>query len=296
LKRENGIVIALIGATGQLGSALLEAWRERCEIVAPSHAELDFSDRPQLDYFLDRVKPAALVNCSAFHNVDACEQTPGLAFAVNALAVDGAAEACAARGIAFATISSDYVFDGRATRPYDETDAPNPLTAYGASKLAGELLVRRHGVRHYIIRTAGVYGKSGTSNKGYTFIERILQQAERGESLRVVKNMTFSPSYAPHIARVITDLIDREAFGTYHVTGAGHTTWYAYAKTALDALGLQPDLMAITYDAFGVGTKRPQFSPLRSVRLPAVGIEPAPPWEAGLAAFLAERARRASST
>jgi len=292
LKRENDFVIALIGASGQLGAALVEAWGERREIAAPAHAELDFLDRGALEAFLDGLRPAVLVNCSAFHNVDACERTPRSAFEANALAVDAAAEACAARGIVFVTISTDYVFDGRATRPYDETDAPNPLSAYGASKLAGELLVRRHGARHLIVRTSGVYGKSGTSNKGYTFIERVLQQAERGEPLRIVANMTFSPSYAPHIARVIADLIDREAFGTHHVAGAGQTTWYDYAKTALDVLGLRPDLTAITYDAFGAGTKRPLFSPLRSVTLAAAGVEPAPAWEDGLAAFLAERARR----
>jgi dTDP-4-dehydrorhamnose reductase len=284
-------MIALIGGTGQLGEALAEVWTGRA-VAAPGRAELDFLDRTALEAFLDRVRPSVLVNCTAFHNVDACERTPGPAFAANALAVDAAAEACAQRGIVFTTISTDYVFDGRAGRPYDETDAPNPLTAYGASKLAGELLVRRHGPRHLIVRTSGVYGKSGTSNKGYTFIERILQQAECGEPLRIVDNMTFSPSYAPHIAQVIAGLIDREAFGTHHVTGAGFTTWYAFARTALDALGLRPDLTPISYDAYEAVTKRPLFSALRSVTVPATGVGEAPAWEAGLAAFLQERARR----
>jgi dTDP-4-dehydrorhamnose reductase len=284
-------VIAIIGASGQLGAALVDAW-QGLEIAAPAHADVDFLDRAALEAFLDRTRPDVLVNCSAFHNVDACERTPGPAFAANALAVDAAAEACARRGIAFATISTDYVFDGFASRPYDETDAPNPRSAYGASKLAGELLVRRHGPRHLIVRTSGVFGTSGTSNKGYTFIERILQAAERGEPLRIVDNMIFSPSYAPHVARVIADLIDRQAFGTYHVAGAGQTSWYAYAKTALDALGLQPDLTPISYDAYGAGTKRPLFSALRSVMLAPAGVAPAPPWEDGLAAFLTARAGR----
>jgi len=284
-------MIALIGGSGQLGAALVEVWTGRA-MTAPSRAELDFLDRTALEAFLDRVRPSVLVNCTAFHNVDACERTPGPAFAANALAVDAAAAACAQRGIVFTTISTDYVFDGRAGRPYDETDAPNPLTAYGASKLAGELLVRRHGPRHLIVRTSGVYGKSGTSNKGYTFIERILQQAECGEPLRIVDNMTFSPSYAPHIAQVIAGLIDREAFGTHHVTGAGFTTWYAFARTALDALGLRPDLTPISYDAYEAVTKRPLFSALRSVTVPATDVAEAPSWEDGLAAFLHERARR----
>jgi dTDP-4-dehydrorhamnose reductase len=284
-------MIALIGGSGQLGAALAEVWADR-EVAAPGRADLDFLDRAALGAFLDRVRPSVLVNCSAFHNVDACERTPAPAFAANAFAVDGAAEACAQRGIIFVTVSTDYVFDGRAGRPYDETDAPNPLSAYGTSKLTGELLVRRHGPRHLIVRTAGVYGKSGTSNKGYTFIERVLQQAEGGEPLRIVDNMTFSPSYAPHIAPVIAGLIDRQAFGTHHVTGAGHTTWYAFAKAAFDALDLRPDLTPVSYDALGAGTKRPLFSALRSVTVPAAGVSEAPAWEAGLAAYLQERARR----
>jgi len=284
-------MIVVIGASGQLGTALVETWSGDA-LLAPPRADLDFGDIDALERYLDRVRPRVLVNCSAFHNVDECERVPALAFATNALAVDAAAKACAQRGIAFATVSTDYVFDGRVGRPYDETDAPNPLSAYGASKYAGELLTRRHGPRHFIIRTAGVYGKSGTSNKGYTFIERVLQQAERGEPLRIVDNMTFSPSYAPHIARVIADLVDREAYGTHHVTGAGQTTWYDFAKTAFDALGLQPKLTPIAYDALGAGTKRPLFSPLRSVTLAASGVAAAPPWEDGLAAFLAQRTRR----
>jgi dTDP-4-dehydrorhamnose reductase len=286
-------VIVLIGASGQLGEALSEAWRARA-LVTPSRAELDFLDAGAVEAFLDRLKPDVLVNCSAFHNVEECERTPAPAFAANALAVDAAAQACAQRGIAFATVSTDYVFDGTAGRAYDETDAPNPLSAYGVSKLAGELLTRRHGPRHYIIRTSGVFGKSGTSNKGYTFIERILQQAERGEPLRIVDNITFSPSYAPHIARVIVDLVDREAFGTHHVTGSGATTWYAFAGAALDGAGLHADLTAIRYDAFGSGTRRPLFSALRSITLPALGIAPAPPWEDGVADYLLERSRRLS--
>lgn len=283
-------MIALIGASGQLGAALSEAWAARA-LATPTHAQLDFLDRAAVVGFLDRARPRIFVNCSAFHNVDACEREPASAFAANALAVDAAAEACAERGIAFATMSTDYVFDGTAGRPYDETDAPNPLSAYGASKLAGELLTRRHGPRHYIFRTSGVFGTSGTSNKGYTFIERILQQAEHGEPLRIVDNMTFSPSFAPHIARVVVDLIDREAYGTHHVTGGGATTWYAFAKAALDGAGLHPDLTAIQYDVFGSRTRRPLFSALHSVSLPAAGVEPAPAWEEGVAAYLAARAQ-----
>lgn len=286
-------MIVLIGASGQLGSALAdEAAARNIAVKTPVHAELDMLDGAALRAYLDAVKPAVVINCAAFHNVDQCERTPEPAFAANALAVDTLAALCAQTGAVCATISTDYVFDGTLGRPYDEHDAPNPLSAYGASKLAGELLVRRHGPRHFIFRTSGVYGKSGTSNKGYTFIERVLQQAERGEPLRIVDDMTFSPSYAPHVARVILDAIARNAYGTHHAAGAGATTWYAFAMRAFERAGLTPAVEPVSYAIFPSPVRRPLFSALRSATLPPVGVEPAPAWEAGLDAYLAVRAER----
>lgn len=287
--------IAILGASGQLGGALVAAYDGR-PLLTPSHRELDIEDAPALGVFLAAERPAVLINCTAFHNVDECERTPDRAFAVNALAVDRAAALCAANGVRFATVSTDYVFDGTLGRPYREDDAPNPLTAYGISKLAGELLVRRHGSDHFIFRLSGVYSASGTSNKGYTFIERVLQQAERGEPLRIVRNMTFSPSFAPHAARVMRDAIDARAYGTHHVTNTGATTWYDFAATAFARSGLTPQVEALTYDGYGATARRPLFSALESTTLGRAGIAPAPPWEAGLDEFLAGRTQRRALT
>ncbi|HTD36494.1 MAG TPA: NAD(P)-dependent oxidoreductase, partial [Candidatus Limnocylindrales bacterium] len=208
--------IAIVGASGQLGSALAAEFARR-EVLAPPHAQLPIEDRERVAEFLARERPDVLINCSAFHHVDTCEREPERAFAINALAVDRAAEACAAADVTFVTISTDYVFDGALGRAYREDDAPNPQTAYGASKLAGELLTRRHGPRHLIVRISGVFGTAGTSNKGYTLVEKVLQQAERGEPTRMVADMVFSPSYAPHTARALRDLLDAGAFGTHHL-------------------------------------------------------------------------------
>ncbi|MDQ6944096.1 MAG: NAD(P)-dependent oxidoreductase, partial [Candidatus Eremiobacteraeota bacterium] len=187
--------IAIVGGSGQLGCALCEAFAGR-ELIVPSHQQAPIEDAGALGRLLDDARPDVLVNCSAFHNVDVCERDPASAFAINALAVDRAAQACAVRGVAFATISTDYVFDGTLGRAYREDDAVNPLTVYGTSKVAGELLTRRHGPRHIVVRTSGVFTAGGSSNKGYTLIEKVLQQAERGEPTRMVADMVFSPSYA----------------------------------------------------------------------------------------------------
>lgn len=284
--------IAIVGASGQLGTALVGAFAGR-ELIAPSHAEVPFDDASAVCRLLDRTKPDVLINCTAFHHVDVCEREPERAFAVNALAVDGAAEACAARGVAFATVSTDYVFDGTLGRPYREDDAVGPRTAYGASKAAGEFLTRRHGARHWIVRTSGLFGTIGTSNKGYTLIEKVLCQAERGEPTVMVADMTFSPSYAPHVARALRELVDAQAFGTHHLTNTGACTWYEFVRTAFEQAGFgAAPLAPTTYAATGNPTQRPLYSPLENTTLAAAGIAPLPPWEAALAEFLAAHRTR----
>jgi dTDP-4-dehydrorhamnose reductase len=287
--------IALIGGSGQLGSALRDVFAAR-ETFVPAHADLDFEDGVALARFLEQTQPDVLINCAAFHNVDVCEREPERAFAVNALAVDRAAAACAARGVAFLTVSTDYVFEGTLGRAYREDDAVGPLTAYGTSKAAGEFLARRHGPRHYVIRTSGVFGTAGTSNKGYTLIEKVLRQAERGEPTRMVSDMTFSPSYAPHVARAIRDLIDAQAYGTHHVTNAGEVSWYAFVRAAFAKSGLgSAPLEPIAYAELGNPTRRPMHSPLENTTFAPLGIEPLPVWDEALDDFLNVRRARATA-
>jgi dTDP-4-dehydrorhamnose reductase len=284
--------IAIVGGSGQLGTALRAAFADR-EVIAPPHAEVPVESGEALGRLLDAARPDVLINCAAFHNVDACEREPAQAFAVNALAVDAAAQACAARGVAFATFSTDYVFDGTLGRAYREDDAVGPRTAYGASKAAGEFLTRRHGGRHVVVRTSGVFGTTGTSSKGYTLIEKVLGQAERGEPTRMVADMTFSPSYAPHVARAVVALIDAEAYGTHHVVNAGACSWYEFVRTAFAKAGLaHAPLEPTTYAALGNPTQRPLRSPLANTTFARAGVAPLPAWEAALDEFLAARRAR----
>jgi dTDP-4-dehydrorhamnose reductase len=284
--------IALIGASGQLGTALREAFGARV-VAAPAHAELALERTDEVARLLETSAPEVLLNCAAFHHVDGCEREPERAFAVNALAVERAAAACAGRGIAFVTFSSDYVFDGTLERAYRESDPPNPRTVYGASKLAGELLTRRHGERQVIIRTSGLFGTTGTSNKGYTLLERVLAQAERGEPTRMVDDIVFSPSYAPHVARAVRDIVDAQAYGTHHVTNAGACSWYAFVREAFAKAGLAAaPLEAVTYASLANPTPRPMRSALDNTTFAGLGIAALPSWQDALDAFLAARAVR----
>lgn len=284
--------VAIVGGSGQLGSALRTVFAD-VEVVAPPHADVPVEDAVALGRMLDRARPAVLINCSAFHHVDTCEREPERAFAINALAVDGAAAACAARGVGFVTISTDYVFDGTLGRAYREDDAVDPLTAYGASKAAGEFLTRRHGERHWIVRTSGVFGAGGASSKGYTLVDKVLRQAERGEPTRMVADMVFSPSYAPHVARTIRSLVERDAFGTHHVVNGGACSWYEFVRTAFGRAGLDgAPLEASTYAELGNPVRRPLYSALESTTLESHGIAPLPPWRDALDEYLAARSAR----
>ncbi len=283
--------ILLIGGSGQLGTAL-HAEFAGSEIDAPVKAAFDIANGDAAT-LLDGGSYNALINCAAYHNVDVCERDPAPAFATNAVAVDRLARACAARDVTFVTISTDYVFDGTAAQPYVESDAPNPRTAYGTSKLAGELLARRSGRKHLIVRTSGLFGTTGTSSKGYTLVDRVLAQAERGEPTRMVADMTFSPSYAPHVARALRALLEAGAYGTHHVTNAGTCSWYAFVQAAFAKAGLgNAPLKPITYASFGNPVQRPMYSALANTTFASLGIAALPPWEAALDDYLAARARR----
>ncbi len=280
--------ILLIGGSGQLGTAL-RAELSGAEISAPAHVAFDLvSDDPAA--LLDGAKYDLAINCAAFHNVDLCEREPDKAFAANTLAVDGFARACAQRDIAFMTISTDYVFDGTAPRPYRESDATGPRTAYGVSKLGGELLTRRSGPKHYVIRTSGVFGTTGTSSKGYTLINKVLGQAERGEPTRMVADMTFSPSYAPHVARAIHGLIDAQAYGMHHVTNAGACTWFEFVQATFVKAGLRnAEIEPVPYASFNNPVQRPMYSALDNTTFAKLGLPPLPRWQTALDEFIEAR-------
>ena len=278
--------VLLVGGSGQLGSEILSRWTED-EIVAPPHRELDLEETTDLKLAIDAESPELVVNCAAFHNVDVCESQPERAFAVNALAVDRAAALCQARDIAFVTISTDYVFDGRSAQPYREEDCPRPISAYGASKLAGEHLVLRRDMKAYVVRTCGVYGVAASKSKG-TFIDRIIAQARAGETPRVVRDVIASPTYAGDLAVALRALCATGTYGLYHASNVGPVSWYDFAGAALALAGLAQPIEPISATQWKAPARRPAFSALASVKLGALGIS-MPSWREGIAAYLRDK-------
>ncbi|MGH8060872.1 MAG: dTDP-4-dehydrorhamnose reductase, partial [Pseudoxanthomonas sp.] len=237
----------------------------------------------------DRIAPDIVVNAAAYTAVDRAEDEPTIAFRVNAEAPGRLAEACAASGATLVHYSTDYVFNGRATRPYLEVDATDPLGVYGASKLAGEEAIRGSGCRHMIFRTAWVYG-----NHGNNFMRTMLRLAAEREQLRVVADQVGTPTTACLIADVTTKAlqsgIDRS--GLWHLTATGETNWCAFANEillqALDRglLARMPEVVPITTAEYPTRARRPGYSCLDTSRLQVdFGME-LPDWRQALVEVL----------
>lgn len=283
--------VVVIGASGQLGSDLMTAFTAH-ETIGVDHKMFDIEVPAAISKLLSRYEPDLVINTAAFHNVELCETRPDRAFAVNALAVGELAAQCANSGAIFAHISTDYVFDGNATRPYREEDAARPLSSYGISKYAGEMMLWRSCERGFVFRTSGLYGLRGSSTKGYTFIERILAQAEEKKPLRVVTDITFSPSYTSHVASAICRIVERGVFGTYHVTNNGACTWYEFAAETLHQAGFDIPIERVTSAIYPTLARRPTYSALEHAALHDAGVTPIESWPAGIRAYLAERQSR----
>jgi len=283
--------VVIIGASGQLGSDLMTAFASY-EPTGVDHRLFDIEVPTAISTMLLRHRPDLVINTAAFHNVELCETRPDRAFAINALAVDGLAAQCANAGAILAHISTDYVFDGTATQPYREDDATRPLSTYGISKQAGERLLWRSCERGYVFRTSGLYGLRGSSTKGYTFIERVLAQAAENKTLRVVTDITFSPSFTGHVAHAIRRIVERGVFGTYHVTNTGACTWYDFAREALAQTGYDVPIERVTSATYPTLARRPIYSPLEHAAMNALALEPIESWQDGIRAYLAQKLAR----
>jgi dTDP-4-dehydrorhamnose reductase len=287
--------VVLLGAAGQLGRELARRLPQPTTIALPREA-LDLREGAALAARLAALAPDAVVNAAADNRVDAAEADPRDAFAVNADAVGTLARACHGAGAFLVHVSTDYVFDGRASRPYTEDDAPNPLSAYGRSKREGERLAAAHCPRHAIVRTAGLYAAGGSRGKGGSFVERVLAKARAGEPLRVVADQVTAPTWARDVAETLAALLPRltgddAPTGIYHLTNAGECSWHGFATAIVALAGLSARVEPITTADLGAPAARPAYSVLADSRLAALGLAPLRPWRDALAEYLAETVR-----
>jgi dTDP-4-dehydrorhamnose reductase len=282
--------ILLFGASGQLGQEIHRVLEHRGYSVDPvKRADGDLTRPVEIAATIARVAPFIVINAAAYNLVDQAEREPEAAYAINGLAVGAMAQECRKIGARFVHYSTDYVFDGAESRPYTEEDPPHPISAYGVSKLAGEMYARAYVDDALVIRVCGVFGPAGRHTPRGNFPETMLKNASHGKPLRVVNDAIVAPTYAPAIAERTAVLIEKEAAGLFHLCGGDPVTWYDYAQLLFELAGLAPEIHAATHETFVTAARRPRYSVMSNAKIEALGIEPMPPLRRALTDFLAAR-------
>jgi dTDP-4-dehydrorhamnose reductase len=275
--------VLITGVKGQLGTELMRALNGRAEIIGRDLPEFDITG-PDCAAEVASVAPDWVIHTAAATDVDGCERDPVAAMAVNADGTRHVADGCRRSGAALIYVSTDFVFDGRATSPYAETDEPAPLSAYGRSKVAGEQAARETAPRWVIARTAWLYGAHGRN-----FVKTILGKAAVGGPLRVVDDQVGSPTYARDLAGALVRVLERNLCGVFHLTNSGTCSWYDFAREVLRQGGFgHVPVSAISSAELGRPARRPAYSVLDNAAWRAAGEPSLRPWREALADMLQE--------
>ncbi len=274
--------LLVTGAAGMLGrDVMLAAGNAGHQVVGFGHAELDVADADAVGAKIAAERPDVVINCAAWTDVDGAEEHEDEATLVNGVGAGNAADAAASVGASVVYVGSDYVFDGSKGAPYVETDQTAPLSAYGRSKLAGEEATRAANKRHFIVRSAWLFGTAGPN-----FVETMLRLATDHGEVLVVRDQVGSPTYTWHLAYGVVRLIEGVEFGIHHMAAGGACSWYEFAREIFEQAGVECKVMSATTEMLGRPAPRPAYSALASQREHAIEL---PSWQDGLAGYLAQR-------
>ena len=276
----------ITGGSGRLGAAMVRAFASGHHPVAcPGHADLDITRPDRVRAVVARLRPDVIINCCAYNAVDAAEADPASAYAVNARGPAALAAAAADTGAVLVHFSTDFVFDGEASTPYREDAPTNPISVYGASKLAGEDAVRTLPA-HYILRVSSLFGGRGIHGQRAT-VDYIAGTLLAGGTVRAQVDRWVTPSYVPEVIEATRLLVEGDApFGTYHCVSSGAATWHDLASAIAHRLGLPARIQGVTAAELRPGAPRPRFCALSNDKLRSIGV-PVSAWEASLASHLA---------
>lgn len=297
--------VLVTGPAGQLGHDVVRAAGDaghHAAALGRDALDLDAvgGDVARLDALLEAagVGPDdAVVHCAAYTRVDDAEADRDAAFALNALAAGALAAACEGRGARLVLPSTDYVFDGRADRPYREDDPTGPVNVYGASKLEGERMVLAASPeRAVVVRTASLFGIAGARRadaaRGGNFVETMIRVGTRTGRLRVVDDVVMSPTATAHVAAAILDLLDHDApTGIYHVVNAGQASWYDFARAIIEDAGVAADVEPVPSSEYPTPARRPAYTVLDARKAARATGRDAPDWRDALGRYLEERQR-----
>lgn len=274
--------ILVTGGSGQLGYDVCRELEQRgIEYTAPSSREMDITDSDVVQTVIGTYRPDGVIHCAAWTAVDAAEDHPEEAFAVNEGGTRNVALACQEIGAKLLYISTDYVFPGTGTHFYEPDDPTGPLNVYGKSKLAGEMAVKELLAKYFIVRTSWVFGEHGNN-----FVKTMLRLAETRDEVSVVCDQVGSPTYTADLAPLLCDMIQTEKYGTYHATNEGVCSWAEFAEEIFHVAGKGVGVKHITTEEYSAKARRPMNSKMSRARLEKAGFSLLPSWRIALVQYL----------
>ncbi|MGG1312878.1 dTDP-4-dehydrorhamnose reductase [Cohnella laeviribosi] len=280
---ERAFTLLVTGANGQLGQELVRMVTEKIRIVGYGRDRLDITNLDQCREVIADIRPDAIIHAAAYTAVDKAESEPDEAYRINALGTRNLAIAAREQAAKLCYISTDYVFDGIGTAPYNEYDNTNPQSVYGKSKRAGEILLQSLADRYFIVRTSWVYGKFGNN-----FVKTMLKLASERDSVTVVEDQIGSPTYTYDLAQFLIELVQTEKYGVYHASNTGSCSWYEFAKAIFEESGIPIRTEPCTTEQFPRPAPRPAYSVMDHSAIRQNGFKDLRPWREALRAFLKE--------
>lgn len=276
--------VLVTGVKGQLGyDVMAELAKRNIEAIGVDIDEMDITDKISVEKVIGEAAPDVVVHCAAYTAVDAAEDNEALCRRVNADGTRNIAEVCKKLDCKMVYISTDYVFDGQGTRPWEPDDERHPLNVYGQTKYEGEVAVQENLSKYFIVRIAWVFGKNGKN-----FVKTMLKLAETHDKLTVVNDQFGSPTYTYDLARLLVDMIQTDKYGIYHATNEGICTWYEFACEIFRQAGVKIEVTPVPASEYPAKAKRPENSRLDKSKLTENGFERLPSWQDALGRYLKE--------
>lgn len=276
--------VLVTGAKGQLGTDLMNELAKRgIEGIGVDVQEMDITDAEACRCVIKNSGADAVIHCAAYTAVDAAEDNVDLCRRINGEGTRNVAQACKEADTKLMYISTDYVFDGQGTRPWEPDDERHPLNVYGQTKYEGELAVEELSDKYFIVRIAWVFGVAGKN-----FIKTMLRLGKERGAVSVVDDQIGSPTYTYDLARLLVDMIQTDKYGRYHATNEGLCSWYEFAKEIFRQAGMDVPVTPVSSDAFPAKATRPSNSRLNKDKLSENGFERLPAWQDALGRFLKE--------
>ena len=261
--------VLITGSNGMLGYDLIEVLNDNHELILTTSKTLDITDKNYVIEFISENKPDIVINSAAYTNVDGCEENQDIAYAVNGDGVGNLALACKEIDCPLVHISTDYVFNGENTRPWVEDDEIGPISVYGKSKLRGEEAILETLDKFFIIRTAWLYGINGGN-----FPKTMLELAKNHPEITVVYDEVGTPTYTPDLAKAISQLIETDYYGIYHITNSGSCSWCEFARYIFEVAGKDVKVIPVTASEFARPAPRPHYSVLENKKWVDNGFAP----------------------